>query len=268
MIRKQDNGRLGSSRWLGAAAILLSGSAFVGAASCAQGEEVPLFENAGGKSAGGYAGTIVGTSGSSDNGGSGGSGQGGSGQGGSGQGGSGQGGSAQGGSAGAATAGSSGSAGSASTDAGTPDATTGCNTLALAGTPLTGKGVTLQYQNVGADPADSTIAFNLEITASTTLALNQLEVRYFLTNEVTSASMLEVYYAGAGNSGTDIKDKVQRSVVTAALGTGADSYLKYTIDDTGNLAAGEKIKLNAAFHPIVYMQKFNECNDYSYDSSA
>ena len=90
MIRKQDNGRSGGSRWLGAAAILLSGSAFVGAASCAEGEEVPLFENAGGKSAGGHAGTIVGTSGSSDNGGSGGSGQGGSGQGGSGQAGSGK----------------------------------------------------------------------------------------------------------------------------------------------------------------------------------
>ena len=80
--------------------------------------------------------------------------------------------------------------------------------------------------------------------------------------------MLELYYAGAGNSGTDIKDKVQKSVVTAALGAGGDSYLKYTINDTGNLAAGEKLKLNPAFHPIDYLQKFNECNDYSYDSSA
>src|SRR4029078_6928338 len=92
----------------------------------------------------------------------------------------------QGGSGGAATAGSSGaggSAGSASTDAGTPDATSRCNNPPLAGTPVTGKGVTLQYQNTNADVADAIIAFNLELTASTTLSLNQPEVGYFLPNE-------------------------------------------------------------------------------------
>jgi len=277
MIRKHDNGRSGSSRWLGATAILLSGAAFVGAASCAGGEEVPLFANAGGQNggSGGHAGTLVGTSGSTNTGGSGGSGQGGSGQGGSGQGGSGQGGSGQGGSGqggtGGTAAGSSGaggSAGSASTDAGKPDATTGCNTPPLAGTPVSGQGVTLQYQNTNADTADAIIAFNLELTASTTLTLNQIEVRYFFTNELTTPSTLELYYAGAGNAGRDITAKIQKSVVVAALGAGGDSYLKYTIDDTGTVGAGEKIKINPAFHTTDYQQKLNECNDYSFDPSA
>jgi hypothetical protein len=253
--------------------VILSGVAFAGAVSCAGGEDVNLFENAGGKGgSGGHAGSSSGSSGSTANGGASGNGQAGSAQGGSAQGGAGQGGSAQAGSAGTAMGGSSGAAGnagSANTDASMPDVvTTNCNMLALIGTPVSGQGVTLQYQNTNADVADASIAFNLELTASTTLALNELEVRYFFTNELTTPSTLELYYAGAGNSGRDITAKIVKKLVPAALGAGIDAYLSYTINDTGSVTSGEKIKINPAFHSSDYQQKLNECNDYSFDQSA
>lgn len=237
--------------------------------------------------------------------GSGGAGTGGKGSGGAATGGKNTGGAATGGvaSGGAATGGATasstgGAGGGVSPFGGTPDAggagsggvTTGGTTTVSGGTggssggasgsggatstapPPTGLAASVLQKATGS-PGQMSLSLQISNSASQSVDMSTVTLRYWYQDEALGTAALEVDYASVGDS-TDIKAKVQGTVVAASPpASGADHYLEIsftavTLSPKGTTGNASLLTINGRLHNSGFQGAVDVTNDYSYNSGA
>jgi hypothetical protein len=119
--------------------------------------------------------------------------------------------------------------------------------------------------------ASSTDAMNysvkLENHTRAPIPLETLTARYYFTNELVMPWTAEVYYSDiCCNAPVQRLDsKVVASCHAMTPTTNADSYLEFGfVAGAGDLAAGDAVQVEIAFHAPAYDRNLTQSNDYSY----
>jgi hypothetical protein len=104
----------------------------------------------------------------------------------------------------------------------------------------------------------------LENRTNARIALSRLKGRYWFTNELAMPWTTEVYYADiCCSSQRRVTSNVQASCRTTL--TSADAYLEFGFDmGAGDLAAGDSVQVELAFHAPAYDRNLVQANDYSF----
>jgi hypothetical protein len=104
----------------------------------------------------------------------------------------------------------------------------------------------------------------LENRTSARIALSRLKGRYWFTNELAMPWTTEVYYADiCCSSQRRVTSNVQAACRTTL--TSSDAYLEFGFDTAaGDLAAGDSVQVELAFHAPTYDRNLVQANDYSF----
>jgi hypothetical protein len=152
---------------------------------------------------------------------------------------------------------SSGGAGGGSGSSGAAGAT---NT---GGAPPAGA-LEVDYKCGNSSPTDNQIRSSLRIksSAATSIAVANLELRYYFTSEVALPLTIEIYDASV--DGTSGYHAISHDAVKAEV-TGTDGYLKLTFTQgAGALTQGNALTLDVAVHGPNWTGNFSEADDYSF----
>ncbi len=268
--------------------VLVLGAAFVVVAACAQNENADIPPPTGGNKGG-----------TSSSGGTGGSATGGSTTGGSATGGgfttggaSGSGGSLTGGSAGTTTGGTSGAGGGTSGGTAGSGGTSGGGTGGTAGTstadagaggegPIIGAGgasscaddFTVRVKAESGNAAEFQYSFEITNVNAGSIMADDIELRFFFSNEEDSAWSFDVYDAdrnqNGGTAGPSGASDLATSVVLSSKQTmtpsaGQDTYFKYTFNSTVAYVNGDYLFFKGRGAPANYSApNVDKTNDFS-----
>lgn len=151
------------------------------------------------------------------------------------------------------------------TDTGTTPPTTGGGDTGGTPTPTppatTGK-LVLQYRNGDSNPTDNAIRpiFNIKNNGSAAVALSDLKIRYYYSDETQQNQQLFIDWAGVGASNIS----GQFGTPTASTAT-ANRYVELSFGSgAGSIpAGGQSGEIQARIHAANW-SNYNEVNDYSY----
>jgi hypothetical protein len=134
--------------------------------------------------------------------------------------------------------------------------------------PASNIGVVAQYRASNTAAKDNVIGPYLQIVhrGSTSIALETLQLRYYLSNEHAArcpdACLMEGYYAGIHPAGTGVT--AARSYVAI---DGDHAYLAIGFaPGSPELRPGESVEVQQQFHTSSY-EDFDETDDYSFDAT-
>jgi hypothetical protein len=127
----------------------------------------------------------------------------------------------------------------------------------------------LYYRNATTSGDGTAIDFLIKVANRTgaDIALRDLAIRYYFTNEITPPLQTSVYYAATccNASRTGLEANVAVAVVEIAPISGADHYLEITFDaNAGTLVAGDSVQVEVGFYGANHAQALQQANDYSY----
>jgi rhamnogalacturonan endolyase len=125
-------------------------------------------------------------------------------------------------------------------------------------------GVSLQFYNGNLATSSNTIYlnFNLVNTGTDPIALSNVKMRYYFTNDGTQSTSFACDWASAGNS------NVTGTMVSITPVTGADRYIEVGFaSSAGTLAAGASTEVRIRVWKSDW-SNFDQSNDYSFSPTA
>jgi Cellulose binding domain len=134
-------------------------------------------------------------------------------------------------------------------------------------------GLRLYYRNLRTASSSTDINYIVKVENATgaAIAVSSLEVRYYFTNELTSAATIDVFYTDTccSNKKTDFNDAIRTAIQAVAPQSTSDSYLSIGFAaSVGNLANGDAVQVEIAFHEPGYTRNLAQNNDYSFAATA
>lgn len=131
--------------------------------------------------------------------------------------------------------------------------------------------ISLQYLQGSNNQKQITAQFQFSNSSDTPAPLGSMRIRYFFTNEETSAWKTAVYNAQL-DGGTGGYRKVDGTTLTivklAQAEDGADSYVEFTFPAGFSLEKGATAKVNWDMQPTSYDRPDQvQSNDYSYNAA-
>jgi hypothetical protein len=132
----------------------------------------------------------------------------------------------------------------------------------------------LYYRDAQPAASADQIDFLFKVTndSGAAIPLSSLAIRYYLTNDLTTASQTAVYYTdtccGTARTGFNADVVVTVNAISPPV-AGADTYLETTFDSAaGVLQNGDDVQVEVGFHAVNYTQNLTQTNDYSFIASA
>jgi Cellulose binding domain len=132
--------------------------------------------------------------------------------------------------------------------------------------------MSLQYLQGGTQPTVITALYQFMNTSDTPVPLSSLSIRYFFSNEETSAWNPMVYDAnvdGGSNGYHTINGVTVKVVPLGSKADGADSYAELTFPAGTALEKGATVSVKWELQPTSYDPPNQvQTNDYSYNAAA
>ena len=173
----------------------------------------------------------------------------------------------------AGTGGSAGTSGTAGTGGtGGAAGVGGGATGGSGGAPPTGFAVQYRVEETGASVTAIGSQLFIVNNGSSTVNLNELKLRYYLTSEVTQQIMQRINWGNlatiSGGAQTQIQAEITITPPTAlpTPAAGADSYVEFGFSSSRTLPPGQRVQFSWTVHNNA-SQRFNQTDDYSFNAT-
>jgi Cellulose binding domain len=133
--------------------------------------------------------------------------------------------------------------------------------------------IRLYYWNLSGQASSNHLNYivKVENASGAPLALSSLEVRYYLTNELSPPTAIDIFYTDTccSNRVSDFNGDVLRTLEAMPARPNANAYLRIAFSTAvGSLAPGDAVQVELGFHDPGYARNLTQTNDYSYRATS